>query len=99
MSPDANDLWQKILTRIPAQKAFVRNSAAAAHVLGIDGRNFQLGFAPGDKAMMDILATQANRKFLEALLNEVTGTDWSVKLTVNEELPSRQAPASEGSRL
>ena len=97
-SPDANELWQKALVKIPAQKAFVRNSAAAAHVLGIEGRNFQLGFAPGDKAMMDILGTQANRKFLETLLHEITGTDWSVKLTVNEELPSRQAPASEGSR-
>ena len=97
-STDANELWQKALIKIPAQKAFVRNSAAAAHVLGIEGRNFQLGFAPGDKAMMDILETQANRKFLETLLHEITGTDWSVKLTVNEELPSRQAPASEGSR-
>ena len=88
-SPDANELWQKALVKIPAQKAFVRNSAAAAHVIGIEGRNFQLGFAPGDKAMMDILGTQANRKFLETLLHEITGMDWSVKLTVNEELPSR----------
>ena len=97
-STDANELWQKALIKIPSQKAFVRNSAAAAHVLGIEGRNFQLGFAPGDKAMMDILGTQANRKFLETLLHEITGTDWSVKLAVNEELPSRQAAASEGSR-
>jgi DNA polymerase III subunit gamma/tau len=97
-SPDANELWQKILAKIPSQKAFVRNSAAAAHVLEIEGRNFQLGFAPGDKAMMDILGTQANRKFLETLLHEITGTDWTVKLTVKEELPSKQALASEGSR-
>jgi len=97
-SPDANELWQRALVKIPAQKAFVRNSATAAHVLGIEGRNFQLGFAPGDKAMMDILGTQANRKFLETLLHEITGTGWSVKLTVREELPSKQAPASEGSR-
>ena len=93
-SPDANELWQKILAKIPAQKAFVRNSAAAAHVLGTEGRNFQLGFAPADKASMDILGTQANRKFLETLLHEITSKDWSVKLTVKDELPSRQAPAS-----
>jgi hypothetical protein len=97
-SPDASELWQKILAKIPSQKAFVRNSAAAAHVLEIEGRNFQLGFAPGDKAMMDILGTQANRKFLETLLHEITGTDWSVKLTVKDELPSKQALASEGCR-
>jgi hypothetical protein len=76
----------------------VRNSAASAHVLGIEGRNFQIGFAPGDKAMMDILGTQANRKFLETLLHEITGTDWSVKLIVKEELPSKQTVTSEGSR-
>jgi DNA polymerase-3 subunit gamma/tau len=97
-SPDASELWQKILAKVPPQRAFVRNAAAAAHVLGIEGRSFQIGFAPGDKAMMDILGTQANRKFLETLLHEITGTDWSVKLTVNQELPSKQLLASESSR-
>jgi DNA polymerase-3 subunit gamma/tau len=97
-SPDANELWQNVLAKVPAQKAFVRNSAAAAHVLGIEGRNFQLGFAPGDKAMMDILGTQANRRFLETLLHEITGTDWSVKLSVKEELPSKPELPSEDSR-
>ena len=97
-SPDPNELWQKVLAKVPAQKAFVRNSATAAHVLGIEGRNFQLGFAPGDKAMMDILGTQANRRFLETLLSEITGADWSVKLSVKEELPSKQSLTSEDSR-
>ena len=67
----------------------MRNSASAAHVLGADGRNFKLGFAPGDKAAMDILGTQANRKFVEALLHEITGNDWILKLSVNEELVSK----------
>ncbi len=97
-SPDANELWQKILATIPTQKAFVRNSAVAAHVLGIDGRNFQLGFSPSEKAMMDILGTQANRKFLETLLHEITGKNLTVKLTVNDALPSKHAPVSEGGR-
>ncbi len=97
-SPDASELWQKILAKVPPQRAFVRNAAAAAHVLGIEGRSFQIGFAPGDKAMMDILGTQANRKFLETLLHEITGTDWNVKLTINQELPSKQLLASESSR-
>jgi DNA polymerase III subunit gamma/tau len=97
-SPDASELWQKILAKVPAQKAFVRNSASAAHVLGIDGRNFQIGFAPGDKAMMDILGTQANRKLLETLLHELTGKDWSLRLTIKEDLPTKQAPASQHSQ-
>ena len=90
-------LWERILAKIPTQKGFVRNSASAAHVLGIEGRNFKLGFAAGDKAMMDILSTQANRKFIEALLHETTGKDWTLKLTVNEELASKQTALQEHS--
>lgn len=94
---DIEKVWQAVVAKIPAQKAFVRNSASAAHVLGVEGRNFKLGFAPGDKAMMDILGTQANRKFVEQLVHEITGTDWTLKLTVNEELASRNTAAAEDS--
>ena len=94
---DPEKIWQNVLAKIPPQKAFVRNSVSAAHVLGIEGRNFKLGFAPSDKAMMDILATQANRKFVEALLHQITGNDWTLKLTVNEELTSKNTAVAEDS--
>jgi hypothetical protein len=35
---------------------------------------------------MDILGTQANRKLVETLLHEITENDWTLLLTVNEEL-------------
>src|SRR5204863_8525990 len=73
----------------------LRSSAAAAHVLGIEGRNFQLGFSPDDKATMEFLGTQANRKFLESLLHEITDKDLSVKLSVHDDLPSKDAASSE----
>ncbi len=76
----------------------LRNSAAAAHVLGIEGRNFQLGFSSKEKALMDILGTQANRKFLETLLHEITGKELTVKLTVNDGLPSKHAMALESGK-
>jgi hypothetical protein len=94
---NSEKIWQAVLARIPAQKAFVRNSASAAQVLGVEGRNFKLGFAAGDKAMMDILDTQANRKFVEMILHEITGKDLSLKLTVNEELAPRNAAVAEHS--
>jgi DNA polymerase-3 subunit gamma/tau len=94
---DSEKIWQDVLAKIPAQKGFVRNSASAAHVLGIEGRNYKLGFASGDKSMMDILGTPANRKFVETLLHEITGKDWTLKLTVNEELTSRTAAVPEHS--
>jgi len=94
---DPEKVWPSVLAKIPAQKGFVRNSASAAHVLGVEGRNFKLGFAPSDKAAMDILGTQANRKFVETLLNEITGKDWTLKLTVNDELVSKSTEVSEDS--
>ena len=95
---DPARLWELLTAKIPSQKAFLRSSTAAAHVLGIEGRNFQLGFSPDDKATMEFLGTQANRKFLESLLHEITGKDWSVRLIVNEELPSKRAITSQHSR-
>ncbi|MGE5209167.1 MAG: DNA polymerase III subunit gamma/tau [Alphaproteobacteria bacterium] len=88
-------LWDSVLAKIPSPKAFVRNSALAAHVLGIEGRNFKLGFSTADKAMMDIMSTQANRKLVETLLHEISGKDWTLKLTVNEELASKSAVVAE----
>jgi DNA polymerase-3 subunit gamma/tau len=88
---DSEKIWQAVLAKIPVQKGFVRNSASAAHVLGVEGRNFILGFASGDKGAIDILGTQANRKFVETLLHEISGQDWTLKLTVSEELASKSA--------
>jgi DNA polymerase-3 subunit gamma/tau len=86
---DPAEVWQQVTARIPTQKAFLRNSAAAAHVLGIDGRSLHLGFAPDQKSLMDILGTQTNRKFLETLLHEITGGNWGVKLSVKDDLAPR----------
>ena len=90
---DSAKVWEKVSAKIPPQKGFLRNSVGAAHVLGKDGRNFLLGFAPDQKSMMEILGTQANRKFLETLLHEVTGKDWTVKVSVQEGLPSKHSKA------
>ena len=95
---DPAQVWEQLSAKIPPQKAFLRNSAAAAYVLGIEGRNFRLGFSPNEKAMMEILGTQANRKFLETLLQEITGKDWIVKLTVSDKLRPKHAAASESDK-
>ena len=94
---DSEKIWQAVLAKIPTQKGFVRNSASAAHVLGVEGRNFILGFAPGDKPMMDILGTPANRKFVETLLHEISEKEWTLKLTVSGELASKNAAAQKDS--
>jgi DNA polymerase-3 subunit gamma/tau len=92
-------IWESVYAKIPNTKGFVRNSAAAAHVLPSEGRHFVLGFSPDQKSPMDILGTATNRKLIEAILREVSGRDWTLKLTVRENLPSKgvstQQPSSE----
>lgn len=83
------ELWKQVSAKIPPQKAFLRNAAAAAHVLGMDGRNLQLGFAPADKSLMEIMGTQANRKFVETLLHEISNKDFAIKLALDETVPAR----------
>ena len=87
---DPEQIWQRAYAKIPTTKAFVRNSAAVAHVLPSEGRHFVLGFSPEQKSTMDILGTATNRKLIESLLNEVTGRDWTLKLTVQEHLPVKE---------
>jgi DNA polymerase-3 subunit gamma/tau len=92
---DVEKIWQRAFSKIPTQKAFVRNSAAVAQVLPSEGRHFILGFSPDQKSPMDILGTATNRKLIETLLREVSGKDWTLKLTVRENLPSTPQPSRE----
>src|SRR2546423_3819861 len=91
---DPQKIWQGVFAKIPNTKAFVRNSAAAAHVLPSEGRHFVLGFSTDQKSPMEFLGTDANRKFIESLLHEVSGKDWTLKLTVQENLPPKGETSS-----
>jgi DNA polymerase III subunit gamma/tau len=82
-TPDPNELWQKVLTRIPA-KSFLRTLSEAIRPIGIDGRNFLLGHSPDDKSKIEALASANNRRQLEALLSQAGGRDWSVKFVAKE---------------
>jgi DNA polymerase III subunit gamma/tau len=92
---DPEKIWQSVYVKIPNTKAFVRNSAAAAYVLPSEGRHFVLGFSPDQKSTMDILATATNRKLIETFLREVSGKDWTLKLTVQENLRSKGEPTKQ----
>jgi len=54
-----------------------------------------LGFSSDQKSPMDILGTATNRKLIETLLREVSGKDWTLKLTVRENLLSKPQPSTE----
>src|SRR5213075_2103094 len=92
---DVNKIWETTFAKIPSTKAFVRNSAAVAHVLPSEGRHFVLGFSPDQKSPMDILGTATNRKLIESLLREASGRDWTLKLTVKDDLPNKEKPSED----
>jgi DNA polymerase III subunit gamma/tau len=100
-SIDMTDVWPKAVQLAYARRPLIKTWIELARLLGTEGRNVLLGFAPDQKTVMESLARPANRSFLEALLKEMTGTDWTVKLSLVEGLPSisppEETPAETGS--
>jgi DNA polymerase-3 subunit gamma/tau len=89
-SVDPAKTWQEACAKIPA-RGFLRTLVDSLTVVGIDGRNFLVGYPPREKSSIETLATATNRKQLENLLNEVSGRDWTLKLTARDGLPPRKA--------
>ena len=87
-SIDMTAVWPKAVQLVYTRRPLIKTWIESARLLGTEGRNVLLGFAPDQKTVMESLARPANRSFLEALLKEMTGTDWTVKLSLVEGLPS-----------
>ncbi len=89
---DMPAIWPKAVQLASARRPLIKTWIDSARLLGTEGRNVLLGFAPDQKTVMESLARPANRTFLEALLKELTGTDWTVKLSLAEGLPPTTPP-------
>ena len=89
-APDAGEVWQKVLAKIPA-RGFLRTLSESVTPIGIDGRNFVLGYPPPQKSAIETLTTTSNRRQLETLLKEIGGRDWTVKFSAKEGLPEKNA--------
>ncbi|MEO6971366.1 MAG: DNA polymerase III subunit gamma/tau [Chthoniobacterales bacterium] len=90
---DMAAIWQKVVALSHARRPLIKSWIDAAHYLGSEGRNLLLGFAPEEKTIMEGLLRPNNRSFLEVLLKELTGTDWTLKLSLVEELSPNPPPA------
>ena len=92
---DPLQIWQQVCAKIPP-RGFLRTLVDSLTVLGAEGRNFLLAYAIEDKSAIETLATTSNRRQLESLLSELSGSDWTLKLTAKErctlERPDQQAP-------
>ena len=83
-------IWEQVCAKIPA-KGFLRTLVDSLTVLGAEGRNFFLGYPPDEKSTIETLATTTNRRQLETLLKEISGRDWTAKLSAKEGLPGKSS--------
>ncbi len=90
---DVANLWPQAVQMSYARRPLIRTWIDAARFLGTDGRNFLLGFAPDQKTIMESLSRPTNRSFLESLLKELSGSEWTVKMSLVEGLPPSAPPA------
>jgi DNA polymerase III subunit gamma/tau len=90
---NVNETWKKVVAEIGTRRAFIKNWIEEAHPLGVTGRNFELGFPSDQRIVMEHLSSRGNREFLEALLKEISGRDWTLKLSVSENWPGRISKA------
>ncbi len=84
MEPDA--LWQKAIEEIGKRRPLIKGWVALAKVLGAEGKILHLGFPPEQKTAMESVAMPRNREFLESILKEISGQDWTFKLSLKEGL-------------
>ena len=76
-------VWPKVVQLAYTRRPLIKTWIDSAALLGTEGRNVLLGFPPDRKTVMESLSRPANRSFLETLLKELTGEDWSVKLSLS----------------
>ncbi len=87
---DPNKTWEQVCAKIPA-RGFLRTLVDSLTVLGAEGRNFLLGYPADEKSAIETLATTSNRRQLETLLKEISGRDWTAKLSAKEGLPGKSS--------
>jgi DNA polymerase III subunit gamma/tau len=92
--PLAGELWQQVMARIPA-RGFLRTLTELVAPIGIDGRNFQVGYPSNQKGAVEALLSVSNRKQLETLLQEASGREWTVHFIAREGIqPPRKEQSS-----
>jgi DNA polymerase-3 subunit gamma/tau len=84
---DLAPIWPKAVELSSTRRPLIKTWINSATLLGTEGRKVLLGFAPDQKTVMESLSRPSNRSFLEALLKELTGSEWTVKFSLVDNLP------------
>ena len=83
---DVETLWAKAVDQIRLRRPLIKGWIDSAKPLGNEGRSFLLGFPPEQKTAMESIALPRNRDFLESVLKEISGRDWTLKFSLKEGL-------------
>jgi DNA polymerase III subunit gamma/tau len=86
-STDMAKIWPEVLQQVAKRRPLIRTWVEAAHFLGTDGASVLLGFPADQRTVMESIARPTNRSFLEGLLKELAGGNWTLKLTLDGSLP------------
>ncbi len=86
-------VWSKVVQLTSTRRPLIKTWIDSATLLGTEGRQVLLGFPPDEKTVMESVLRPSNLSFLEALLKELTGTDWKLKLSLVEGLPPAAQPS------
>jgi DNA polymerase III subunit gamma/tau len=88
---DINEIWGKVVAQISTRRSFIKGWIEEAYPLGTNGRNFELGFPADQQIVMEHLSSRGNREFLEGLLKEISGREWTLKFSARENLPGKSS--------
>ena len=88
---DIDEIWRKAVAAIEKRRPFIKQWINEAHPLAANGRSFELGFPLEQQVVMEHLSSRSNREFLERLLQEISGQQWTIKFSVKEGLPAKTA--------
>lgn len=93
---EPGEIWAKVSQLAAARRALIRSWLDAAQLIESKAGEISLGFAREQKIAMEGLARPNNISFLEGLLKEVTGKEWSLKFALCDSLsPVKKGEAEE----
>ncbi|MGI8821019.1 MAG: DNA polymerase III subunit gamma/tau [Chthoniobacterales bacterium] len=93
---DIEALWQQTVAQVHQRRPLIGGWINSARVLGQEGRSLLVGFPPEMKTAMETIDTPKMRDSIESLLKELSGRDWTLKLSLQEGLASAPSPQTNG---
>ena len=91
-SLDPAALWTKAVEQIRTRRPLIKGWIDPARVIGHEGRNLLLAFPPEQTHAMESLALPRNRDFLQSILKEISGQDWTLKMSLKDGLVAETPP-------